>query len=1635
MTGRIVSERTRRTKITHAARASAEVLERRVMLSASDSYPLLADINASVDSSNPIALSANGNIVTFNANISPNVRHTWTTDGTAAGTHMLGTDLPDAPLLQQTSVQLPNGWTVSTDYLSGIGSGGTVFTSANGTKLQLHDLFSGQVKGFAVMGGKAYFLSGTSPYSSNSANQLWVTDGTRPGTNLVASLGLSTISYPHGLTVLGNKLIFTADDGVHGAELWISDGTNSGTHLLKDINPGPTGSNPNAGFSAVIGGDRFLVAGGFAYFAANDGAGSGNELWRTDGTAAGTTLVVDMWPSDGVPDNLPSRYAPIPQNGVPFDGKEYFTASDGAHGDRLWVTDGTPGGTHSVLTFVIPTAEDLIPDGLTVFNGSLYFASATGAADPNFPDQPALLFKTDGTAAGTVQVSNDYVTALQNQQPLLVLNGTLYYLTSPGRAIFTTTDGTSAGTKTVGHPLSANIEPDPTNLTVCGNYIYFSATSDGQHWDLCRFDGNDWSVVVPNCNPYALTDMNGKLFFGYTPSDGSTKQLWVVDNTGPHRVTGIDDPIAMSPLGLNMYVSSGSGSPLYQTDGTAAGTSAVGGALKAPPVLIRTVANRLWMFAGSPHATLWTSDGTAAGTANLGSMYYIATDGNGAPDPQHDPFFYQGPDGNIYFQATQAATGTELYRTDGTPGGTALLADFMPDTADSLPGPFMVAGGNLFVAARDPEHGREWHYVTGPPIPSISGSTKVAEGSQIVLDGSGSVEPSGSITKYEWDTNYDGSNFVARATGSTLNFDASNIDGPATRIVALRVTDASSNSAITTTTISITNVAPTATFSAGPAVNLGSPAAASFTNAVDPSPADMSAGLKYSYDFNNDGTFDVVDSSSASAIVPASYLTAPGTFTIGGRVKDKDGASTSYTSTVTVQVIYATKTVYVDAASTAAAPDGSSWQKAFKDLASAFAAVPNGGTILMAGGKYSTAFGTRVPGGVEIDGGYAGAANLANPSLRNPAENPTTIYDYGISTSMTTGSLTLDALNFTWDGVNETGGVSFDAGVLTVRNCTFTQCTGAIDVVGRASVTITGCVFTENHSAGGGAAINVYPLDFKNYGPTPVQISNCSFVRNYVDLNSFQPTPFASLIEILSPASGSLVTNCTFDGNIAGIDAGHVLSISNSQFVGNNGCIGLNGAPGTGSVTATPNLDNCTFAYNTNVFGVDPQVGYAIATNCIFQGNTKISIDPLAATSAFLAASYTDFPASLPGAGNITADPQFVRNPSPGPDGKWGTADDDYGDLHLQKTSPCIDAGDNSAVPVGTTTDIAGNPRFFDVANVADTGHGTKPIVDIGAYEAQFAPATTPASISGIVFADDNGNGTQDAGELAVSGRKFYLDKNKNGVLDAGEPTFTSGANGAFSFGQLAAGTYRLRDVLPAGWRRTSPAAGYFDVTVAAGQIATGKNFAETTRAAISGTVFADNNGNAKLDAGELGVSGRKVYIDKNKNGVLDAGEPVFTTGASGAFTFTGLAAGSYRIRDVLPTGWRRTSPTAGYFDVTVSSGQVITGKNFAETTRGLISGTVFKDANGNGVKDSTEVGLSGWVVFLDINNNGKLDAGELSFTTGSDGKFNFVIPAGTYHLREVLKSGFKRTAPSTGVYNITLSSGQSATGKNFGDK
>ena len=97
----------------------------------------------------------------------------------------------------------------------------------------------------------------------------------------------SSSGWTNGAYVVGNingKLVFVANDGVHGSELWITDGTAQGTQMIKDCNPGP-------GSSGAIGSIKFN---GVLLLAFSDGM-LGGELWQTDGTVNGTFLIKDIY--------------------------------------------------------------------------------------------------------------------------------------------------------------------------------------------------------------------------------------------------------------------------------------------------------------------------------------------------------------------------------------------------------------------------------------------------------------------------------------------------------------------------------------------------------------------------------------------------------------------------------------------------------------------------------------------------------------------------------------------------------------------------------------------------------------------------------------------------------------------------------------------------------------------------------------------------------------------------------------------------------------------------------------------------------------------------------------------------------------------------------------------------------------------------------------------------------------------------------------------------------------------------------------------------------------------------------------------------------------------------------------------
>jgi hypothetical protein len=201
----------------------------------------------------------------------------------------------------------------------------------------------------------------------------------------------------------------------------------------------------------------------------------------------------------------------------------------------------------------------------------------------------------------------------------------------------------------------------------------------------------------------------------------------------------------------------------------------------------------------------------------------------------------------------------------------------------------------------------------------------------------------------------------------------------------------------------------------------------------------------------------------------------------------------------------------------------------------------------------------------------------------------------------------------------------------------------------------------------------------------------------------------------------------------------------------------------------------------------------------------------------------------------------------------------------------------------------------------------------------------------------------------------------------------------------------------------------------------------------IAGTIFNDTNGNGVKDSGEPGLSGFRVYIDANKNGAFDASEKNVVTGSSGAYSFGGLGAGTYNVRQVDQSGWSRTvsSPV-----VTLTSGASASGKNIGNFKLASIAGRVFNDADRDGVQDTAESGLSGVRVYDDKNNNGRYDSGERNTTTNSAGDYTLgSLPAGARNVRIVLPSGRVLTTPSSGSFKLTPTSGQVITGKRFGSR
>ena len=205
-------------------------------------------------------------------------------------------------------------------------------------------------------GGKLFFQTRT-PIGSETQIDLWVTDGTQAGTKLIKQLETAFFELDvFSPTAFLDKLYFA-----HRKSLWSSDGTQAGTNIVATI---PVGSVVGDGAIGTI-----SVIGGKLYFLATSDA-SGREPWISDGTTAGTKLLRDIHPG-----TLGSSTAS--KNPVYFhawNGQTYFLANDGASDSGLWTTDGTNAGTSLLVPRPMTTILGILGSNLVFHDGYFLYA-------------------------------------------------------------------------------------------------------------------------------------------------------------------------------------------------------------------------------------------------------------------------------------------------------------------------------------------------------------------------------------------------------------------------------------------------------------------------------------------------------------------------------------------------------------------------------------------------------------------------------------------------------------------------------------------------------------------------------------------------------------------------------------------------------------------------------------------------------------------------------------------------------------------------------------------------------------------------------------------------------------------------------------------------------------------------------------------------------------------------------------------------------------------------------------------------------------------------------------------------------------------------------------------------------------
>ncbi len=496
-------------------------------------------------------------------------------------------------------------------------------------------------------------------------------------------------SSPRNMTTVGNIVFFSADDPVHGYELWKTDGTIAGTVLVKDICTGSIASNPANLFNVN----------GTLFFSANDGF-RGIELWKSDGTADGTVLVKDINP--GAADSAPRGLFRV-------GGVLFFVANDGTHGFEMWKCPLAEIGIEMVKD-INPGGADSNPSSF-VLNGPAVFFAATvttnGVADRE-------LWKSHGNEFGTQMVKNINLNGSSEPSEIVRFNNKIFFaaeVTINGvtdRELWSST-GDTLGTQLVKN-INAPFSSMPTALTVFNGALFFVASSPNLGRELYKSNGTpegttneptfDLVSGAVSSTPLHLTVVNGMLFFSATTT-ATGRELWkltngnvasMVKNINPLNASST--PQALIAVGTTLFFTAKTGThgrELWKSDGTELGT-----ALVQDFVVGQTGSNisetdmavrgsDLFFFSDG-------ADGRELRRATTASISTVRNIGQGHSNPAD--FVKMG---NLtFFSADNGLNGRELWRTDGTELGTFMLKDITVGSIGSNPTELtVVTNGNV----------------------------------------------------------------------------------------------------------------------------------------------------------------------------------------------------------------------------------------------------------------------------------------------------------------------------------------------------------------------------------------------------------------------------------------------------------------------------------------------------------------------------------------------------------------------------------------------------------------------------------------------------------------------------------------------------------------------------------------------------------------------------------------------------------------------------------------------------------------------------------------------------------------------------------------------------------------------------